>query len=144
VMHMRVLTSLVFSFLRMLSTWHCPHSSAACHCRSAIDRYLLPVGPTAANLQQPLHGPCSTYCAGCASQQCHMSWICHTCCLFVVVFRISQLFAGLEIALSNSSASNSCEYSINLSLSSVYCLLWILHSIGITSYCRMTNYELLR
>ena len=29
--------------------WHCPHSPAAA---AAIDRYLLPAGPTAANLQQ--------------------------------------------------------------------------------------------
>ena len=44
----------VFSFLRMLTMWHYPHSLVAClaavHC-AAIDRYLLPVGPTAANLQ---------------------------------------------------------------------------------------------
>ena len=35
--------------LRTLTTWHCPHSPAA---GAAIDRYLLPAGPTAANLQQ--------------------------------------------------------------------------------------------
>jgi len=39
----------VFSYLRTLTTWHCPHSPAAA---AAIDRYLLPAGPTAANLQQ--------------------------------------------------------------------------------------------
>ena len=36
--------------LRTLTTWHCPHSSAAA---AAVDRYHLPAGPTAANLQQP-------------------------------------------------------------------------------------------
>jgi len=39
----------VFSYLRMLTTWHCPHSPAAA---AAIDQYLLPAGPTAANLHQ--------------------------------------------------------------------------------------------
>ena len=42
-----------FSYLRTLTTWHCPHSPAA-HAAAAaiIDRYLLPAGHTAANLQQ--------------------------------------------------------------------------------------------
>jgi len=39
----------VFSHLRTLTTCHCPHSPAAA---AAIDRYLLPGGPTATNLQQ--------------------------------------------------------------------------------------------
>ena len=39
----------VFSYLRTPTTWHCPHSPAAA---AAIDRCLLPAGPTAANLQQ--------------------------------------------------------------------------------------------
>jgi len=42
----------VFSFLRTLTTWHYPYSSAARRAavrRAAIDRYLLPAGPTAAN-----------------------------------------------------------------------------------------------
>jgi len=39
----------VFSYLRTLTTWHCPHSPAAA---ASIDRYLLSVWPTAANLQQ--------------------------------------------------------------------------------------------
>ena len=38
-----------FSFLRMLTTWYCPHSPAAA---AAIDRDLLPAVLTAANLQQ--------------------------------------------------------------------------------------------
>jgi len=53
----------VFSFLRQLTTWHCPHSAAARRCgasaadrwpagRAAIDRYLVATGPTAANPQQ--------------------------------------------------------------------------------------------
>ena len=45
----------VFSFLRTPIRWHCPHSPAACRAavrRAATDRYLLPAGPTAANLQQ--------------------------------------------------------------------------------------------
>ena len=43
--------------LRTLTTWHCPHSPAAV---ATIDWYLLPVGPTAANLQQRVGccGPC--------------------------------------------------------------------------------------
>jgi len=40
----------VFSYLRTLITWYCPHSSTAA---AAINRYsLLLAGPTAANLQQ--------------------------------------------------------------------------------------------
>ena len=38
-------------YLRTLTTWHCPHSSAARRCYS--NRLIsLPAGPTAANLQQ--------------------------------------------------------------------------------------------
>ena len=37
-----------FSYLRTLTTWHCPHSPAAA---AAIDRYLLPAAGSAANLQ---------------------------------------------------------------------------------------------
>ena len=36
----------VFSYLCTLTTWHYPHSHAA---DAAIDGYLLPAGPTAAN-----------------------------------------------------------------------------------------------
>jgi len=39
----------VSSYLRTLTTWHCPHLLAAA---AAIDQRLLPAGPTAANLQQ--------------------------------------------------------------------------------------------
>jgi len=39
----------MFSYLRTLTTWHCPRSSAAA---AAIDLYLMPAGHTAANLQQ--------------------------------------------------------------------------------------------
>jgi len=39
----------VLSYLRTLTTWHCPHSPAAA---AAIVRDLVPAGPTAANLQQ--------------------------------------------------------------------------------------------
>jgi len=44
----------VFSFLRQLITWHCPHLllNAVLLRRpaaAAVDRYLLPAGPTAAN-----------------------------------------------------------------------------------------------
>ena len=42
----------MFGYLRTLTTWHCSHSPAAA---AAIDRYLLPAGPTAANLQQRVH-----------------------------------------------------------------------------------------
>jgi len=41
-----------FSYPRTPTTWHCPHSPAARRCCTAIDRYLLPAGPTAANLQR--------------------------------------------------------------------------------------------
>ena len=44
----------VFSFLHKLTTWHYPHLSATCCaavCLAAINRYFLPAGPTAANLQ---------------------------------------------------------------------------------------------
>jgi len=37
----------VFSFLRTLTTWHCPHSLLSAG-RAAVDRYILPVEPTAA------------------------------------------------------------------------------------------------
>jgi len=37
--------------LRMLTTWHCPIRPPIAG-RAAIDRYFLPAGPTAANLQQ--------------------------------------------------------------------------------------------
>ena len=50
------------SFLRTLTTWHYPHSSAASRTivrHAAIDRYLLLAGPTAANLQQRV------WCCGC-------------------------------------------------------------------------------
>ena len=72
----------MFSYLRTLTTWHCPHLPTTA---AAIDRFLLPTGPTAANLQQrvcccgpmlgqtspadrrtdtvPFHRPCSTYYA---------------------------------------------------------------------------------
>ena len=39
----------LLSYLRMLTTWHCPHSAAAA---AAIDRYLLPTGLMVANPQQ--------------------------------------------------------------------------------------------
>ena len=39
----------LFSYLRMLTAWHCPHSHAIA---AAVDQYLLLAGPTAANLQQ--------------------------------------------------------------------------------------------
>jgi len=43
----------VFSFLHQLKTWHCPHSLLRACCRgagrAAIDGYLIPAGPTAAN-----------------------------------------------------------------------------------------------
>jgi len=47
-------------------------AAAPCCCdagRAAIDRYLLPAGPTAANLPDtvPFHRPCSAYCAGSAN-----------------------------------------------------------------------------
>jgi len=45
----------IFSFLRTLTAWHCPHWPAAGRAavrRATIDRYLLLAGPTAANLQQ--------------------------------------------------------------------------------------------
>ena len=70
----------VFSLLRRLSTWHCPHlllSMPTWHAvpaPKAIDRYLLPVGCSAANLTcrmtgqtgrwmdaQPLHAFVSVY-----------------------------------------------------------------------------------
>ena len=49
----------LFSFLRTLTTWHCPHSptTAAEHC-AAINLCLLSAGLTAANLQQRV------YCCG--------------------------------------------------------------------------------
>ena len=77
VKHARVLA---FSHLRTLTMCHCPHSPAAA---AAVDRYFLPAGPTAANLQQrvcccghmlgqtdgrtdtvPFHRPCSACYAG--------------------------------------------------------------------------------
>jgi len=71
------LTSL-FSFLRTLTMWHYPRAPAPSRAavrRAAIDRYLLPAGPTAANLQQqtdgrmdavPFHRLCSACYAGSA------------------------------------------------------------------------------
>ena len=69
-----------FSYRHMLTTWHCLHSPATA---AANNRYLLPAGPTAANLPQqvwlrrwdspmlgqtdgwtdtvPFYKPCSTY-----------------------------------------------------------------------------------
>jgi len=41
----------VFSYLRTLTTWHCPHSPDAAAAIDAIDQFLLPAGSTAANLQ---------------------------------------------------------------------------------------------
>ena len=53
----RISNKSVFSFLRQLTTWHCPHSAiihsccgaAAANRRPCSSRYLLPAGPTAAN-----------------------------------------------------------------------------------------------
>jgi len=69
-----------FSFLRTLTTWHCPYSPAARRCcRAAIDRYLPPAEPTAANVMQdvdsysasspnePLVPPKETYSSGFAT-----------------------------------------------------------------------------
>jgi len=71
-----------YSFLRTLITWHCPHSPAP---TAAMNQYLLPARPTAANLQQricccgprrdmdrrtdtvPFHRPCSAQYAGSAN-----------------------------------------------------------------------------
>ena len=58
--HNTVTDKSVFSLLRRLSTWHCPHLSVSaapaarrrCCWAPAIDRYLLPTGHSAAN---PLH-----------------------------------------------------------------------------------------
>jgi len=44
----------VFRFLRMPTMQHCPHSPATHCCWAAISRYLVPTGPTAANLR-PCH-----------------------------------------------------------------------------------------
>jgi len=38
-----------FSYLRTLTTWHCPHLPAAA---AAVERYLLSAWPTTAELQQ--------------------------------------------------------------------------------------------
>jgi len=73
----------MLSYLRTLTTWHCPHSPTD----AAIDRYLLSAGPTGANLQQricccgpmlgqtdghtddtvPFHRPCSDCYTGSAN-----------------------------------------------------------------------------
>ena len=45
----------MFSYLHTLTMWHCPHIPQHAAAAAAIDRYLLPVGPTAANLQQQAH-----------------------------------------------------------------------------------------
>jgi len=66
------LTSL-FSFLRTLTMWYYPRAptpSRAAVRRAAIDRYLLPAGPTAANLQQQTDGrmdalPFHRLCSAC-------------------------------------------------------------------------------
>ena len=42
----------VFSCLRTLTTWHCPHLPSARAPAAAIDRHRLPAGPTAASLLQ--------------------------------------------------------------------------------------------
>jgi len=83
----------VFSHVRMLTTWHCPHSPAAA---AAID--LLPAGHTAANPQQrrptagtdrltdtvPLHRPCHILhvCEQCAqvSMADHATVVQHVAC----------------------------------------------------------------
>jgi len=46
-----------FGFLHMLTTWHRPRSHAAllCAAQQSIVRYLLSVGPTAANLLDTAH-----------------------------------------------------------------------------------------
>jgi len=75
----------VFSKLRQLTTWNCPHSSALqlSAGRAAIHRYLLPAGPTAATGLLllvhagtdrwtdtiPLHRPCSSYYASSANNR---------------------------------------------------------------------------
>ena len=57
----------VFSFLRQLTTWNCPHLLLRAVCRAAaplllhagraaIDRYLLPAGFTAANTPLSIDG----------------------------------------------------------------------------------------
>ena len=53
--YLRVFNKSVFGLRRTLTAWHYPHSPAARRAavrRAAIDRYLLPTGPTAANVQQ--------------------------------------------------------------------------------------------
>ena len=51
-----------FSYPRTLTTWHCPHSPAAA---VATHQYILPAGPTAANLQpQGACGQCQVCCCG--------------------------------------------------------------------------------
>ena len=47
--HLLTSTTANTATTRTLTTWHCPHSHAAA---APIDRYLLPAGPSAANLQQ--------------------------------------------------------------------------------------------
>ena len=50
-----ILNKSVFSFIRQLTTWHCPHLAAAVHRsagRAVINRYLLASRPTVANPQQ--------------------------------------------------------------------------------------------
>jgi len=73
------------SYLRTLTTWHCPHSPAAA---AAIDRYLLPPGPQQQTCNNafaavgpcwdrqterrtdtvPFHRPCSAFYAECANE----------------------------------------------------------------------------
>ena len=73
----------LFRYLRTLTTWYCPHSSAAA---AEIDRHLLPTGHKAANRPHaaeagerdrqtgrrtdtvPFHKPYSAYYAGSASE----------------------------------------------------------------------------
>ena len=83
--HLLTSTTTNTATTRTLTTWHCPHSHAAA---APIDRYLLPAGPSAANLQQrvccrgsvlgqtdrrtdtvPLHRPRSAYYAGSANDE---------------------------------------------------------------------------
>jgi len=73
----------VFSYLRTLTMWHCPHSAATA---AAMDRYLLPTRPTAANRQpvgmlQSAVGPSwnrrmeTTYYTGSAKNSHVFKWL---------------------------------------------------------------------
>jgi len=60
----------MFSYLCTLTTWHCPHSSAA-RTAAAIDRYLAAVAHAGTDRQtdgqthaRQLYRPRSAYCAG--------------------------------------------------------------------------------